>query len=405
MSAARLAIAVFLCILPVTLVVPVLGPLVQDAFGVSEFAAALFMSVNMVGAVLAAPLVGLFSDRLGRRRPLLIAALLTDALLLAALAQAPDYASLMALRLAEGAAHIAALSLLLALAADHARAAGSGRTMGAVGATLTLGVALGAPFGGWLGDFGPLWPLRAGAVLAAVAALYVIFVLRGSEPPRSGADSARRPLAAIFAEERRLLVPCAFAFTDRFTVGFVVTAFPLYLGNVLGATPGRIGGLLALFLLPFALLCYPIGRLVEGRSRVALMAWGSLAYGVAVVAVGFAPESRLALLMLVLGVTSGAMFVPTLMLTSELAGPGRRALAMGAFNAAGSLGFLVGPVVAGAIITLVGTDSTDRSGYTAAFALAGAAEILCVLLALPALRRLEAARLSSPDRSPSRDGS
>ena len=411
MSAARLALAVFLCILPVTLVVPVLRPLVQDRYGVGDFATSLFMAVNMLGAVLCAPLAGALSDRLGRRRPLLVGALVADAVLLASLAHAPGYAALIGLRFIEGVAHIAALSLLLALAADRARRSGSGRTMGAVGATLTLGVALGAPIGGRLGQLGPEWPLLAGAGVALAGAIFVAVWLRDEEggpgrpvPTQAGVraragaatdGAARRPgrgALALLREERRLLVPCAFAFVDRFTVGFFVTAFPLYLANVHGAGPARIGGLLALFLLPFALLCYPIGRLAEGRSRVLLMAGGSLAYGLLVVPVGLVAESRLPLLMPLLGLVSGAMFVPTLMLAGELAGPGRKALAMGAFNAAGSLGFLVGPVVAGLTSAGVGAAHGPAAGYAAAFAVAGASEVACVLVALPALRRLERSR-------------
>jgi len=41
---------------PVTLPVPVLRSLVGERFAVSEFLTSIFMSVNMIGAVIAAPL-------------------------------------------------------------------------------------------------------------------------------------------------------------------------------------------------------------------------------------------------------------------------------------------------------------------------------------------------------------
>ena len=47
---------------PVTLPVPVLRSRVGDRFAVSEFSTSLFMSVNMVGAALAAPLAGALAD-------------------------------------------------------------------------------------------------------------------------------------------------------------------------------------------------------------------------------------------------------------------------------------------------------------------------------------------------------
>lgn len=382
---AILSLVTFLTILPVTLVVPVLKGLVQDRFGVGDLATSLFMAVNMAGAIVAAPLAGLASDRLGRRKLLVIVGLLCDALLLAALALAPSYGSLMTLRLVEGAAHALALSVVLALAADAARATGSGRAMGAVGATLTLGVALGAPLGGRLGEIDPTLPLWAGAVLALLAAAVSALLLReeGSPlPARSGL------LAGLRAARRSLFVPLVFAFVDRFTVGFFVTSFPLWAANVHGHGPARIGLLLSLFLLPFALLAYPAGRLAERTSRIGLLAGGSLFYGLAVIALPWVGAGTLPALLVLLGVLSALMFVPNLMLCAELAPPNLRASVMGGFNAAGSLGFLIGPLVAGSVSQWVGRAHGAERGYQAAFATAGVAEILCVLLTLGALLRL-----------------
>lgn len=382
---AVLALVTFMTIVPVTLVVPVLKPLVQDRYGVGELATSLFMSVNMLGAILAAPLAGLLSDSLGRRKVLVLVGLAADAVLLAGLALAPGYASLMVLRFLEGAAHALALSIVLAMAADAARATGSGRAMGAVGATLTLGVALGAPLGGKLGELSPTAPLWAGALLAGVAAVVAAWLLREESGLPSRTPGALRRLLGA---RRVLFVPYAFAFVDRFTVGFFVTTFPLWSANVHGHGPGRIGMQLALFLLPFALLAYPAGRLAERTSRVGLLAGGSLAYGVLVVALPWASESASSWLLVTLGVLSAAMFVPTLMLTTELAPVELRASAMGGFNAAGSLGFLVGPAVAGWVSQSVAASEGAERGYQAAFAVAGMAEVVCVLVTLGALVRL-----------------
>ena len=57
-----------LTMLPVTLPVPVLRGLVQERFEVSDLLTSLFMSVNMIGAVLAAPIAGAIADKFGRRR-------------------------------------------------------------------------------------------------------------------------------------------------------------------------------------------------------------------------------------------------------------------------------------------------------------------------------------------------
>lgn len=391
-----LALATFLTIIPVTLVVPVLKSLVQDTWGVGVLATSLFMSANMVGALVAAPLAGALADKLGWRKGLIVAALLVDAALLAALPRTPVYAVTMAVRILEGAAHITALSLVLAMAAEHARASGAyGRVMGTVGAALMLGVALGAPAGGFLGRTSATLPLDAGAALAVVAAIVIGLTMR-DDGARAERPKSLAVLLALLRQRRDLRVPFAFAFIDRFTVGFFVTTFPLYLANVHGQDPRAIGASLASFLLPFALLCYPAGRLIERRSAVTFLAGGSLVYGVGVMAVALVPLSLLPALMLLLGVVSSVMFVPTLVLTGRLSGPELKATAMGGFNAAGSLGFLTGPLVAGLVAQSAGELWGAHNGYVAAFVVAGASEIVCVALALPALRRLR----SQPELAP-----
>ena len=60
--------------------------------------------------------------------------------------------------------------LLMALGADHAGKAGLGARMGAVGACISLGVATGAPLGGFIGGIDPLWvPLGGGVLSLALA--------------------------------------------------------------------------------------------------------------------------------------------------------------------------------------------------------------------------------------------
>ena len=104
-------------LLPVTLPVTVLRALVHERFGVSELLTSLFMSINMVGAVLAAAPAGALADRFGRRRDWIVAALVADAGCLFALTLPVSFPVFLALRFLEGCAHIVALSLLLSLAA------------------------------------------------------------------------------------------------------------------------------------------------------------------------------------------------------------------------------------------------------------------------------------------------
>jgi MFS family permease len=384
---AALGAVAFLILVPVTLPVSVLRGFVLDRFGVSEVATSLFMSINMVGAALAAPVAGALADRFGRRRELLVGGLALDAVLLYTLTLPMPFGWFMALRFVEGGAHITALSLLLALASASARDERRGRAMGMVGAGLTLGVAVGAMAGGLLGRSDPLRPLQIGAGVAAAGSLLAWFLLvetQRGERERPGA----RAIAAMLRRHPLLLAPLAFSFVDRFTVGFYTTTFSLYLSGVHGLSAQHIGILIFVFMLPFALLSYPFGRLSERGSPARFVLVGSLAYGVATGFVPWVPVAALPELMLALGVASAVMFVPSLVLTTRIAPEPIRGTALGAFNAFGSLGFIAGPAVGGLVSETVAAAADWTTGYRAAFAVAGASVILCVALSLPWLLRL-----------------
>ena len=228
---ACLGLLAVLILVPVTMPVTVLRAFVQERFGVSEFMTSLFMSVNMVGAVLSAPIAGALADRFGRRRALIIAALLADAVLLFSLTLDLPFPVFMGLRLFEGAAHIFALSLLLSVAAHARGEAQRGRVMGVVGAGITLGVAIGAPIGGLIGHTDPLIPFYAGCAVVTLGALLTWTILLEVEAEARQETRLVRIVAAL-RERKLLLAPLAFAFADRFTVGFYTTTFSLFLSRI-----------------------------------------------------------------------------------------------------------------------------------------------------------------------------
>ena len=384
---AAMAFIAVLILMPVTLPVPVLRELVQERFAVSQLLTSLFMSINMIGAVLTAPLAGALADRIGRRRELIVAALLVDAAVFWGMTAPVGFGWFLGMRFVEGCAHIFALSLLLSVASGSAPAERRGRIMGLVGGGIMLGVALGAPLGGLLGRGGPLVPLRAGAGLALLAAVVCALALprvdRGGE-----SSSGARAIVRALRENGALAAPLAFAFADRFTVGFFTTTFSLYLSSLHGLAAPQIGLLISLFMLPFAGLSYPFGRLSERVSRAGLLCVGSVVYGLGTASLGWWPVELLWLLMAGLGVAAAVMFVPSLIVTTDLAPPEIRSTALGAFNAAGSLGFIVGPLVGGLVSQSVAAGAGWEAGYRAAFVVAGGSEMLCVLATLPLLLRL-----------------
>ena len=385
MSLPRIAVVIYLLMLPVTGMVPVLAELTHGRYpGTGDVGRHLFMSINMFGALLGAPLAGLLSDSRARRTPLIAVALLVNGVSLLLIGTDIGYSTVLALRFIEGCAHMASLSLLMALAADHARSEGLGATMGGVGAAISLGVASGAPLGGMLGSASALAVPWYGGWLMLVLSVVVLLLLR--DAPMSAPRLNPRALLRALADNRMLAVPYAFAFVDRLTVGFIVSTFTLYLATVQGFPPSRIGLVMAAFLIPFALLTWPAGMLSRHWDRLGMMMAGSVLYGVFLIALGFAPGGWMVWLMGAGGVVAALMYAPSLVLATELAGPGQRASTLAGFNVAGSLGFALGPLLGGVLVSQL--RAADLDPYQPVFVLVALTEVALALAMLPLWLRL-----------------
>lgn len=349
-----------------TLVVAGLKEFIIDELGGTINHATLFFSVETFAYLLFAPLWGLLSDRLGTRKPFVVAGFFGSGLLYTLFGLIDNVTTLLVLRFFQGALSVMGWSILMAAVLDQVGDRGRGKMMGLMGASLILGVSLGAPMGGYVTrSLGPRAPLYVAAVLFVIIALGSLIL------PSSRIRSAPTRLTSILTALRgqpRLLLPMAFHFVDRFTVGFFVVIFPLYLDSMGATDPAVRGRYLALFLLPFALLQYASGKLTDAIGPYKPLVAGSLAYGIVLCAVGFADLALLWPTMVTLGVLAAVMFPPAITLTSLLSEPSTRGTAMGGFNFAGSLGFAVGPLVGGWMYAW--------RGYASAFLLSGTLEIL-----------------------------
>ena len=379
----------FCAMLPVTLLVAPLKELIGDRFGAGVFTTHIFMSINMLGAVALAPAISAFCEQRGSRKSVAVIALVTDGVLLAGMALASSVKAVLTLRFLEGAAHIIGISSLMALAAAWAPVARRGRAMGIAGAAMMFGTACGTRLGGTLWQH---WPGRtfqiAGAISVATAILVLVCVeeAQNSDSPSRGriGDSLR-----LLKSHAALGVPFAYALMDRLCVGVVVSTFVLYLGEIQHLTADQRSRLLMMFLIPFALLVYPAGRMVDRIGRVWPICLGSLTFGVVFATYGYWGHRELHSVMLASGIVSAIMFAPSLALTADLAPAVQRGLAFTGFNVAGSLGFLLGPLLAGGLYTYCSSFVSAREAYRLTFAATGALQAACALITLPMLLSLK----------------
>jgi MFS family permease len=376
---ASLAAVVFGVLFAQVLLYPGAADLVAD-YGATdtETASRWFLAAEFGAFVAFAGVWGAVSDRAGRRVPFIATGAAGGSVGYVALAALDvSFSTVLLLRAAQGAATIGAFSLAMTMLMDLSDE--HGKDMGAAGIAIGLGTALGAPIGGRLTELSPRAPLVAGAAVLGIAGL---FALRVPDRAPSGHGETIRGGLRTLSRRPSLGVPFTFGFIDRFTAGFFALVGTLYFRQTFGLGAGQTGLTLALFFAPFALLQYPFGRLSDRVGRALPIAAGSATYGLVVIGVGLAPHLRLAQAGMVLVGVLGALMSPaTMALVTDIAGDDERGVSMGGFNVAGSLGFLTG-IVGGGIIA-------EQYGFTTAFLLAGGAEFVLALLALPALLRLD----------------
>lgn len=384
---------IYLSMLSSTMLIPAVRPLLAEVHGAGPGAMNAFMGINMVGAVIGAPLLGLLADRARARRKVAMLLCLADAVLLLLCSFPLPLAGLFAVRCLEGAANVGALSVLMGFAGRHRSKGGHGRSMGMAGAAVMAAVATGSPLGTLLMTQGTTAPLWGGAIVALAAAAGCRLLLPRAMP---AAAPKRAGLWAVVRAHSMLKWPALWVGVERFTVGCFVVTFALYAHDELGMSDTEVGLHYSWFLLPFAAATYPMGRMTERLPRVVLVVCGGLTYGTVLGGLSVWPTGSLAAALLICGLSSACVYACALCYAAASVAPDWRATSMGVVNAAGSFGMVAGTACAGISMSVLPRYGlVGQEVHAVIFAIAGAAQVLVILASLPALATDFRSRLPS----------
>ena len=368
-------VTVFLDLVGFGIVIPLFPFYVESMGGTARTVGFLFACFSFTQLV-ATPLLGRLSDRVGRRRVILVS-LLGNAVAMVLFAIATSQLLLpllFASRILAGgtAGNLAACQ---ATVADVTSGEQRTRGMGRLGAGIGLGLVLGPVIGSTLSHFGPWAPPLGAAALATadfVAAFFLMPETREIVPLGKIAVKGSAALAAVLGQRRLLTVLglyfCTFLYMTTMQVALALLAKErLDWGEKqIGAIFGGYG---AITFTVQGILISRISRLY-GPIRTVTFAALLSAAGLVTIAFAHQPISLLAgifVLALGLGITQPLLSS----IASEYAAAESRGAVLGFAQSAGGLARTIGPTLSGFLYVGFGAGAPFAAG--AVVAVVGAA--------------------------------
>lgn len=348
-------------------------PLYARSFGVGLDSVGVLVAAFSVTRLAIDPFTGAIIRRLGERRAVVLGAIVVG-LTTALAAVAPTFTLLVLFRGAGGAGSAIFFTGLLSYMLRTIPGDRIGRVMSVWYASFNVGIIAGQPLGGVFADrLGAVSTLWIYAATCFVSAAVFARTMRGtgSEPRQERSSGVRRlpwrrPFLAV------LLANGAYAWM---IAGVYSTLIPLFGDERVGLSELGIGiGLAAASITEFAVL-FPAGKATDRIGRKAVLVPGYAAMALALVLWPLATTPALFFLANgIFGLISGYAGVPQAPMLSDVTEDEMRGTAVAVFRFFGDLGFVLGPLVAGA--------SADAFGYGAAFSLSSIPLVLAMLFVL-----------------------
>lgn len=359
--------------LGVPLVSPAL-PVVRDTFGLTDSQASLLVSAYFVAGIALSPFIGLLIDRFGRKRTL-VAGLSTFGLLGGAMAFAPSFEVVLALRVLQGTGAAAIFITTVTLLSERFEGTQRNAVLGANVAVLSTTAALFPVLGGYLATVA--WNAPFVAYFAAIpVAAFVATVVE--ESPGSGPDSREWRLLDSL---RTVATPATLALfgvtflTEFLGFGVVFTAVPFLLARTW--TPVLIGAALLGAEAASALVAAASGKVGRALSNLQIISLGFACYGLGFLGSWSAPDPVfVAVALVVVGAGIGLLLPAVDAALSNRVTTENRAETFSLRNSTTFLGRTTGPVVFTGLAVTVGV------GYVPLLLAAGVVALTAALLVL-----------------------
>lgn len=349
-----LFLAVFISSMGLGILSPILPSYFNEFAGSSTFLIAVIFASYSFSRTLLMPPVGVLADR-HSKRGFIIAGLVLFTITSVLYVVAHTPLALIAVRLLQGGAAAMLMPVAMALVGEITPRGREGFVMGAFNTAFFAGLGFGPLIGGALVDAfsveAAFYGMGAASLLALVLALLTLPPSEASLP-REKAGKGRVFDLSLLADKMMAGI-IVFRFTRSMGIGLLWMFLPLYAAGPLGMNGLKVGILLSANTILSTFLQAPMGHLSDRVGHHRCIAWGSLVWVGGLVAVPLVSSfTGLLVVSTFLGL-AGALSLPAG--NAQALTIGRKngiGAVMGLYNAALSLGTLVGPLAGGLLADL-----------------------------------------------------
>ena len=337
-------------------------------------------SLSMVGVVVAAyglpqafiriP-IGMWSDALAKRKPLVAASIVMTLLGALGLGLAPSPWFLFLARFGTGIGAAAWVIFTIYFASYYPHES-TGRAIGLINFVQGTALVVATSSGGVIADvWGPRYTFFGAALLGIVA---VIALLLTEEPVRQPSPTTAWQSFTQVAARPLLLTISGMGILLQFALYSSVFSFiPVY-GAKIGASNADLGIITMLALASSAVAALIVIYLAERWGNKITIVLGAVLIGLSLLAVPFINKVYLLeLVQISYGLGRGVLMTIFMALSIRAVAPHQRATAMGVYQAIYAVGMLTGPLVSGSL--------ADSLGLATVFYLSAS---LCLVIALVA---------------------
>jgi MFS family permease len=370
-----LGVLVFLTILAPALLHTNLDEFIVKRFNLEILDASLFDAVLYLSYLIVGVIGAVLSNKFGKRKLFISFGSLGSAIFFFAMTLTLNFPLLLVFRFLQGGFTVLCWQTLMILVLDLSTPLNRGKNMGIFGIFLALAMGGGPVFGGILAGIGVLVPYYSATIISSLVCICSLFLL--IEPKKLTIKSSIIENLTIPFQEPKLIIPGIFNLIDRFHIGFILFSLQFFLQSVLHVSPETRGMVLGLFATPYIMLQFPVGKLSDKIGRYKPLIAGSIATWIIFSLIGISGSYGLfavIIVFMILGVANGFTGPPSMALVGDIVKNEDNATGIGFFNLLGNIGIILGPIIAGILITY-----TD---FVSVFIIAGLFELFTLLVNL-----------------------